>query len=342
MPKLEKSKYVYLDMGKCFVMNQSIQLIEPLDVLFHSICVCVDRMCKQQSSQLSSQKNMSELKSLVDLITAAYTENAKTSQIDSLYNKQIASVLNQPQSAHLFKMTHQIKLGLIDSLIEYSTLTYSFVDIPKLVECYDSTYNSNSLDLENLVSGKLANTTSAAKRKLFNGNHSNAENQPATSKKLRLNEENKENKQNLKTSQRGKATKREPLAEITNEPSVKPSTSHQAPQTSENKKPSLSSANIQLDNYEPRMSFEAILKLISLTQITTTNQYLIDIKLTRDAQIRSQLINLITNAAFNEYVIRIVESKLRNICENKSNKSLYDIHSTEQKELFEMLAVIWK
>ena len=131
-------------------------------------------------------------------------------------------------------------------------------------------------------------------------------------------------------------SRREPFSSLDNVPKTSKTT---AQETSVPIKSESSIANIQLGDYEPRISLDCCLKMISLTQITSNKSFLNDWKMINNEQIKKDLITLITCSKFNEFIFKIIEKKLKIIL---NNEQLYDIQSKESNEQFQVLLQIWR
>lgn len=205
----------------------------------------------------------------------------------------------------------------------------------KLVTYHEITSTENSKQIESLISSKTYPESLSNKRKIEQ--HVSRASSPKRSK---FDDVDKENPNKSKPFLRKRVSNnREPLSSIQNTNVTLRKASLVEDAAKEN---SFSSSNLHLliiEDYEPRVSLECCLNLINLTQKT---QSLNDNKLTKDTNKKNELILLITNASMNDYIMRILERKLKSTVNADQEKSLYDIHSNEHRDTFEIISAIWK
>ena len=218
-----------------------------------------------------------------------------------------------------------------------------FSEIVKVLEHNELATSLISTEIEELMS--LTDVKSNVKRKLTPEPTTSAKSNSKL-KKFKfipsISENDKENEMPKSSSQysirEGTKTKREPLANLTNRPL--PLVERAMTETPTVVQFSLT--NIQFD-YVPRITNSCCVKMIQICQCSSERGFLSDLKLFKNESVRSALIRLIINPKFFDYVIKIIEKKLKMLllsCVDKSQ--IYDPETTQKSQVFDFLSDLWE
>jgi len=333
--KSQSNNEAYFDLGKC-IAGTSLRLIEPADVLFHCADLCTTKSIKyiaDNNENIESPQNVpvAELKKILNLIANTYLNRDTKSMFEIYKSQTINQVIKQSSPAKSMIILHQLELGLIDGLMEHVINNQRFTEIVKVLAHNELATSLISTEIEELMS--LSDSKSNVKRKLTPEPTTSAKSNKLKKFKFipAISENDKENEMPKSSSQysirEGTKTKREPLANLTNKPL--PLVERAIAETPTVVQFSLT--NIQFD-YVPRITNSCCVKMIQICQCSSERGFLNDLKLFKNESVRSALIRLIINPKFFDYVIKIIEKKLKMLllyCENASQ--VYDPETTQKK-----------
>lgn len=216
-----------------------------------------------------------------------------------------------------------------------------FSNLSTLVTYYNILKENNSLEIEKYIKSNSNSRTSNTKRKLFDETIKSG-----SSKKAKYDDTENKPKTTCVRETRSTAKLRKPLKALDiNTNNSEPVLENQQSSNSIKINNNISFANIQIKQYEPRMSLDCCLNLLALTQVSNQS-YFKDLKITQiDLNAKERLLSLITNTHFYEYLVKIIEKKLEFISKvdlNNNIENILDMKFKEPAEIFNTLKLIWK
>ena len=331
-------------MSRC--VTDDFQLIEPVDVLYHCAGMC---------SRFASTKSADsfDLKQIITGVMETYVTNGPKEMFQTYKCQTISKVIKQGEPATSMKVLHQIELGLIDALMEHSIDTENFEYVPKILEHYENASSLISNEIEDLISYVRQPKSSGLKRKLLpiQNNNFDADKRVgslrSTLKRLKPNKNidqtEKENVIKPSDSQQSIQSKREPFANISNVNKV--AEAKKVEPVSQNLG-NFSFANIQFD-YVPRISYSCCAKMLQLVQVSNPNGSTNVTELFTNVKIGSSIIAMITNPKLYDYIIKIIDKKLKTLLVATAKDFLhmtlntYDPEGMNSEQVFKFLSKIW-
>ena len=202
-----------------------------------------------------------------------------------------------------------------------------------------------SIEIENLMSSlhKPQVETSVKKRKLETSASTTQKKAKkvyclrATSSQTNVNESNdKENEPVSKTRSGTIRSQRETLQDLSNKQTLK---------KTESAKPTLSViqnlsfANIQFEHVH-RISFHCCLKMVQMYLGTNETDIFKSTSSRIQHSVLGTLINLITNETFIEFLIKVMEKKLK-IISNMDAEDYYDPQTRTDEQIFKFMSSLW-
>ncbi len=320
-----------IDLSKCVSVNDS-RLIEPVDVLLHVADMC-SRLCLETTF---NDPILTQLQSIIRKIAFYYEVNSPLT-IFSLYKSQVVN----SHIGRTMPLVHKLVMGLIDVLIEHQVTDQKYTKIAKMLEHYDTTTSLISADIETamtLTKQEPVTPQTNLKRKKFE--------KPAQIIKRFCNfNKSGHSSEGATTSTNPSKLSRKPFTDLTNLASSQS-------QLSEQKTSPLKSAtaiadrqtdksfiNIQF-TYVPRISYSCCVRLLQLIQCSDPSDISIIPRVFSDFTTRSALISLITNKKFADYIIKLVERKLKALV--SCDDQVYDPESFTKEQIFSLfLTKLW-
>lgn len=335
-----ENNIMYFDIGKCFA-GSGFVLVEPVDVLLHCTCLFMNKIPFQED--VETNKTIEEIAQMIKSINLTYLNNSPHDIFEIYKNQIIDKLMQQENPAKSMFVLFQLELGLIDAFTEYVIINKQYTHISKMLDQHDTVSGLISNEIEELsmkqhsISGKL-------KRKR------DVENNPA--KKENSFKCGLKRLKSKKMSLEGLQSKREPFADVTNKVSQSKKEISSTPIATNVEKivPSVSQAinqksyaNIQFEHM-PRISNSCCIKMLEIFQCTNSNTVDI-VEIFHNDLARDALVSLVINPRYAEYVIRIIEKKIKtlvDICDGKKKGNpVYDPEMYQHEEFSSFLSDIW-